>query len=281
VGGDGVARGYVENPDLTAERFIPDPHGTAPGSRLYRTGDIGRYRADGDIEFVGRNDSQVKLRGMRIELGEIESVLKQHERVREAVVTMEETEAGERRLVAFVVGEGDAPGGRELREFLKEKVPEYMAPAVWVAMSELPMTPSGKIDRKRLKAPERETDEIGEGYEEPATAVERVIAGIWEEVTGKKRVGARDNFFEIGGHSLMATQVMSRIREALRVEVGLRSLFEEPTVRGLARVIVERTDDTGRVEKTAEILLTLRDLSETEAADILEARRGGRDGRSE
>ncbi|MET0396637.1 MAG: non-ribosomal peptide synthase/polyketide synthase [Longimicrobiaceae bacterium] len=235
IGGVGVARGYLGRPDLTAERFLPDPHRGVAGARLYRTGDVGRRRADGEIEFLGRADHQVKVRGYRVELGEIEAVLRTHERVRETVVLLREDVPGQPRLVAYVVPEaGPEPSPAELRAHVAEQVPEYMVPGAFVVMESVPLTASGKVDRRRLPAPESGT---GEEHVEPRTPAEEVLAGIWAEVLGTERVSVEAGFFDLGGHSLLATQVVSRARQAFGVEVPLRALFEAPTVAGLARRI--------------------------------------------
>jgi amino acid adenylation domain-containing protein len=231
VGGDGVVRGYLDRPALTAERFVPDPFAAEPGARMYRTGDRVRWHADGRLEFVGRLDDQVKIRGFRIEPGEVESVLSAHPAVREARVVVRDDGPGERRLVAYVVGEIDADA---LRAHLRRSLPEYMVPAAFVALASLPLTVSGKLDLKALPAPDLAP---GEGYVAPATPVEEKLAAIWAEVLRLERVGTSQNFFEIGGHSLMATRVVSRIRAELDVEVPLRALFEGPTVSELAGVV--------------------------------------------
>ncbi len=232
IGGVGVVRGYLGRPDLTAERFLPDPHRGVPGARLYRTGDVGRRRADGEIDFLGRTDHQVKVRGYRVELGEIEAMLRAHARVKEAVVLLREDVPGQQRLVAYVTGEdGAGPTAAELREHVAEQAPDYMVPRAYVVLDRLPVTPNNKIDRRALPAPEW-TD--AEEYVAPRTAVEEVLAGIWAEVLGVERVGVGENFFDLGGHSLLATRVVSRIREVLSVELPLRTLFEEPVVAGLA-----------------------------------------------
>jgi amino acid adenylation domain-containing protein len=228
VGGAGVARGYAGRPSLTAETFVPDPFGAEPGARMYRTGDRVRWRPDGRIEFLGRMDQQVKVRGYRIELGEIEAALLARGGVREAVVVLHQAPSGDRRLVGYVVGEdADAAG---LRDALKAELPDYMVPAALVRLDALPLTPNGKLDRRALPAPELEAD----GYVAPRTPAEEVLAAIWAEVLGAPRVGVHDGFFDLGGHSLLATRVVSRVREAFRVELPLRALFEAPTVAELA-----------------------------------------------
>ncbi|HJX28874.1 MAG TPA: amino acid adenylation domain-containing protein, partial [Thermoanaerobaculia bacterium] len=233
IAGVNLARGYVERPDLTAERFLPDPAGGEPGERVYRTGDLARWRTDGAIEYLGRTDHQVKIRGFRIELGEIEAVLLTLPGVREAIVLAREDRAdrggSDRRLVAYVVGDVAADA---LRQGLRERLPEHMVPAAFVFLSALPLGPNGKVDRKALPAPEWQS--AGESYVAPRTPVEDVLAGIWAELLGLQRVGVTDNFFNLGGHSLLATQVISRLRGAFGVEVPLRDLFEAPVLADLA-----------------------------------------------
>ncbi|HVH12960.1 MAG TPA: amino acid adenylation domain-containing protein, partial [Longimicrobium sp.] len=229
AGGAGVARGYLNRPALTAEKFIPDPFGPAPGARLYRTGDRARWRTDGTIEFLGRLDAQVKVRGFRIEPGEIEAVLRQVAGVTDCVVMVREDEPGDRRLVAYVVGDAEV---ESLRTHLRQALPDYMVPGAFVLLDALPLTPNGKVDRRALPAPEHEWAE--ERYVAPRTPVEEVVAGIWAEVLRLERVGVEDNFFELGGHSLLATRAISRIREVFEVEVPLRALFEGGTVAELA-----------------------------------------------
>nr|QEO74662.1 condensation domain-containing protein [uncultured bacterium] len=241
VGGAGLARGYLKRPALTAERFIPDPFSAEPGARLYRTGDLARYLPDGQVEFHGRIDNQVKVRGFRIELGEIEAALAAHPSVREAVVLAREDAPGDRHLVGYVVAGGAAAGGTgELRDFLKRRLPEYMVPASFVLLEEFPLTPNGKIDRKALPAPEPTREETSGPYVAPRTAVEEVVAGVWAEVLGRERVSVEDNFFDLGGHSLLATQVIVRVRHRLSVPLALRSLYEAPTVAGLSALLARR-----------------------------------------
>ncbi|MCP4660645.1 MAG: amino acid adenylation domain-containing protein, partial [bacterium] len=235
IGGDGLARGYLHRAELTAERFLPDPLGAEVGGRLYRTGDLARWRTDGTLEFLGRRDHQVKLRGFRIELGEIEAVLSRRDAVRDTVVVVREDTPGDRRLVAYLVVEGPPPVSAELREALKEALPDYMVPSAFVVLEALPLNPNGKVDRAALPAPERRGVEVG--YVAPADPDEELLAEIWAAVLAVDRVGARDNFFELGGHSLLATQVVSRVRDAFGVELALQRLFEAPTLTELAAVV--------------------------------------------
>ena len=234
LGGAGLARGYLGRPELTAERFIADPFSAQPDARLYKTGDLARYRPDGDIEFLGRLDHQVKIRGFRIEPGEIEAALCHHPQVREAVVGPREDVAG-RHLVAWLVAAGEpAPAAAQLRSFLQATLPDYMIPAVFVFLPVLPLNANGKIDRKALPAPD-----AGEGAAQgdaPRNAVEEIVAGIWASLLGRE-VGIFDNFFELGGHSLLATQVASRLRDAFAAEIPLRRLFDAPTVAALAEEV--------------------------------------------
>ncbi|HEX7242004.1 MAG TPA: amino acid adenylation domain-containing protein, partial [Longimicrobiaceae bacterium] len=232
IGGAGVVRGYLNRPELTAERFLPDPYRGASGARLYRTGDKGRRRADGEVEFLGRVDFQVKIRGYRVEPGEIEAALREDPPVREAVVLLRDDAGGDPRLVAYVVPEaGERVSTSELRGRLGGKLPGYMVPGTYVVLERLPLTANGKVDRRALPAPERGPEEEFVG---PRTAAEELLAGIWAEVLRVERVGVEDNFFVLGGHSLLATQVVSRARQAFGVEVPLRALFEAPTVSALA-----------------------------------------------
>jgi amino acid adenylation domain-containing protein/non-ribosomal peptide synthase protein (TIGR01720 family) len=233
VGGDGVVRGYLDRPSLTAERFVPDPFSSEPGARMYRTGDRLRWKADGTLEFVGRLDAQVKIRGFRIEPGEIESVLCAYPRVDEARVVVREDQPGEPRLVAYVVGAVDA---NDLRDHIARELPEYMRPGAIVSMDSLPLTPTGKLDVRALPAPGTGDEDA---YVAPRTEVEEALAGIWAEALGVERVGATDGFFALGGHSLLAMRVASRIREVFGVELPLRAIFERPALEDVAGAIAE------------------------------------------
>ena len=238
IGGAGVARGYLHRPDLTAERFVPDPFSTDTNDRLYRTGDLARWR-DGDLEFLGRMDHQIKIRGYRVELGEIETALAQHPAVRECVVIAREDTPDEKRLVAYVVsGSGAAGGAAEFRRFLQAKLPDYMVPSAFVSLEAVPLTPNGKLDRKRLPAPEQSRPELAEDFVAPSTSTEQKIAAIWFEVLGWNQIGIHDDFFELGGDSLLAVQVVSRLRQAFEVEVPVAALFESPTIAQLAEGLV-------------------------------------------
>jgi amino acid adenylation domain-containing protein len=240
IGGDGVVRGYLNQAEATGDRFMPDAFSQTGGARVYRSGDLARYRDDGLIEILGRVDYQVKIRGYRIELGEIENVLGAHAGVRECVVAASEDDSGEKRLVAYVVKDGERePSEGELRSYLKERLPEYMAPAWFVRLEEMPLTPNGKVDRRALPSPNMKRAEEVDGYLTPRTAVEEIVTGIFEEALKLDRVGRRDNFFDLGGHSLLATQVVSRVRKMSGVEIGVRSVFEKPTAEGLASRIEE------------------------------------------
>jgi amino acid adenylation domain-containing protein len=236
AGGAGIARGYLNRPELTAERFIPHLYSDAGGERLYRTGDRVRRLANGEIEYLGRVDHQVKVRGYRIELGEIEAVLAQQEGVREAAVVVREDEAGDKRLVGYVAtDDGQAVHVGTLREGLQKKLPEYMIPSVFMVLERLPQTASGKVNRLALPAPELRRDELAESFVAPRTPVEELLARIWSEVLKVESISINDDFFALGGHSLLATQLISRVRESFVVDLPLRALFEHPTVTGLAQ----------------------------------------------
>ncbi|HKW29806.1 MAG TPA: amino acid adenylation domain-containing protein [Verrucomicrobiae bacterium] len=238
VGGAGVARGYLNRPELTMDRFIPNPFSREPQARLYRTGDLARWLPNGDIEYLGRADQQVKIRGHRIEPGEIESALARYPAVRECVVMVREDSPGEKRLAAYLVANSEIATG-ELRNFLKVKLPDYMIPSAFVFLDKLPLTANGKVDRRALPLPESVRRESAESFVAPRTPTESALAEIWHEVLRAERVGIYDNFFELGGHSLLMTQVITRVREAFQIELPMRRFFESPTLAGLAAVVEE------------------------------------------
>ncbi|MCV3213173.1 AMP-binding protein, partial [Plectonema radiosum NIES-515] len=234
IGGDGLAREYLNRPNLTNEKFIPNPFNNKPGERLYKTGDKARYLSDGNIEFLGRLDNQVKIRGFRIEPGEIEAAIALHPAVRETVVVAREDVPDRKVLTAYIVpNKKSAIATSDLRGFLKEKLPDYMIPGAFVILDVLPLTPNGKVDRRALPVPDFQP-ELERSLVAPRTPIEEMLASIWTDVLGIELVGVHHNFFELGGHSLLATQVIYRVRDTLAVELPLRSLFESPTVASLA-----------------------------------------------
>jgi acyl carrier protein len=237
IGGVGVARGYLNQPARTEKKFIPHPFIDEPRARLYKTGDRACRRANGNIEFLGRTDHQVKIRGFRVEPGEVESILGDHAAVRESVVLLREDAPDQKRLAAYIVPTSAAPSSSELRAFLRQRLPNYMVPSVFVMLEALPLTTTGKVDRRALPAPDPAGFRAENAYAAPRASVEEVLAGIFEEVLGVARVGIHDDFFELGGHSLLATQVVSSVREVFQVELPLRSFFEEPTIAGLVEKI--------------------------------------------
>ena len=236
IGGDGLAQGYYNRPELTAEKFIPNPFNHDPGARLYKTGDLVRWLPDGNLEFMGRADEQVKIRGYRVELGEIESVLAKHPAVKAAVALV--PNEADKRVVAYYVPAGHpAPSGIELRQFLQQHLPDYMVPAVLIALESLPMTPGGKTDRRALPDSNRFRPDMTKVFVPPRTAEEKSLTAIWSQVLRVEQVGIADDFFALGGHSLLAMQIISRVRDLCQVELPLRSLFEHPTVEGLAKLL--------------------------------------------
>ena len=258
IGGAGLSRGYRERADLTAESFVPDEYSTCAGARIYRTGDRGRYLEDGNIEFTGRMDEQVKVRGFRIELGEIESVLREHESVNEAVVIAFEDKGNEKRLAAYVVTAQDASRNiSELRNYLKERLPDYMIPLAFVYLDALPLTSHGKIDRRALPAPDAERPALAEAFIAPRTPTEKSLASIWTKLLGINRVGINDNYFELGGDSLLATQLVSQLRGVFEVELPLVNLFQYPTLAELATSIEEA------------IIEQMEEISDEEAEQLL------------
>jgi acyl-coenzyme A synthetase/AMP-(fatty) acid ligase/acyl carrier protein len=235
IGGVGLARGYLNQPDLTAERFIPSPFGQE--EVLFKTGDLGRYLLEGNIEYLGRRDHQVKVRGFRIELGEIESQIKRLRAVSNCVVVLREDRSADQRLTAYYVcKDGHVVSESEVRRQLQAQLPGYMLPQHFMELSSIPLTPNGKVDRQALPKPEVD-GASDQGYVAPRTEVEQKIAAVWQEVLNSERVGVNDDFFNLGGHSLLATQVMSRINKLFNIQLPLRRLFEAKTIEGLAEVI--------------------------------------------
>jgi thioesterase domain-containing protein/acyl carrier protein len=270
IGGEGLARGYVNRPEVTGERFVPDPFASwnAGGVRMYRTGDLVRWLPDGNLEYLGRLDHQVKIRGFRIELGEIEAALQEHESVGQAVVMVREDQPGDKQLVAYLVA---GPGGEEkavekengtrraglrvneLREYLQKKLPNYMVPSVYVELQDMPLTQNGKIDRKKLPRPD--TEVMQQEYVGPRNATEETLCQIWEEVLRRDRVGIHDNFFSLGGHSLLALQLVTRIRDSFKVEIPIRALFEAPTAGKMTKYIA---DGNGQRPKLSPVLVSMQ-----------------------
>ncbi|WP_165226314.1 amino acid adenylation domain-containing protein [Aquisphaera insulae] len=259
VGGEGVARGYLGRRGLTAERFLPDPFSGTPGSRLYRSGDLARRRRDGSLDYLGRSDRQVKVRGFRIELGEIEAALARQPELHDAAVVAAPDPRGDVRILAYVVPRGAPPAADALRTRLLESLPDYMVPAVFIPLERLPLTTNGKLDTAALPSPEA-AGSLAEPaeYVAPGSALEEQVAAVWGEVLGGPPIGATDNFFLRGGHSLLAAQAMARLRRATGLEIPLRALFEAPTVRGLAARI-EALPSAGHAGSRAEILPVARD----------------------
>lgn len=287
IGGDNVARGYLNRPELTAEKFIKLPVfsnqysvnsdqslNTDLLNTVYRTGDLARYRADGNIEYLGRIDQQVKIRGFRIEPGEIEAVLSEHEAVRETAILAKPDAQGNKRLVAYVVTQpGQTADALTLRTFLKDRLPEYMVPALVMLLDEMPLTPSGKINRRGLPEPDESARAVVQEFVEPRTAVEAVVAKVWREILGVEKVGVNDNFFDLGGHSLLATQVISRLKSSFKTNLPLRSLFESPTVAELSVAIVALEKQSGQAEKIAGVLQKLGGMTPEQMKQLLEAKR--------
>jgi thioesterase domain-containing protein/acyl carrier protein len=240
IGGPGLARGYLGRPELTAEKFVANPFSDEVGARLYKTGDLVRYLADGNLVYLGRIDHQVKLRGFRIELGEIESTLRRHAGVRESVVLLREDAPEQKRLTAYVVPAGPSrPSARELRAFLRKVLPDYMVPSAFVLLDKLPLTPNGKVDRRALPAPEQDalSEEREDAYVAPRDELEERLAGIWKEALGVERVGIHDDFFELGGYSLAAVSVIAQIEKVVGRRLPVPIMFQVSTVAQLAEVL--------------------------------------------
>jgi hypothetical protein len=250
IGGRGLARGYLHRPALTAEKFIPDPFSDRPGQRLYRTGDLVRYRPDGRIEFLGRLDQQVKLRGYRIELGEIETVLARHPAVQEAAVVVRDLATERQSLVAFLVPNSQAAASvSELSAYLRQQLPDYMIPAVFVTLDQLPLTSSGKLDRRALPTPSSVLRSVDTPFVAPGNTLQLTIAQIWREVLLLDKVGLHDNFFDLGGHSLLMSRVHARLTEELNEGISMIDLFKYPTVHSLAQFLETEQSQAPAIEQ--------------------------------
>lgn len=259
IGGAGLARGYLNQPELTALKFIPNPFNNEPGTRLYKTGDLARYRPDGTLEFLGRIDHQVKIRGFRIELGEIEGVLLGHPEVQESVVIAREEIPGDKRLVAYVVpsvAKAHSALISDLRSFLKQKLPEYMVPSAFVVLKTLPLTPNGKVDRRAL--PKETKFELEETFVAPQTEIEQTIATIWQEVLRVEKVGIYDNFFDVGGHSLLMVQVHRKLHEAVNTDISMVEMFQCPTISALAKHLNQEADHKSSFQPSQDLVETRR-----------------------
>jgi amino acid adenylation domain-containing protein len=286
LGGDNLARGYLHRPALTAEKFIPHPFSSTPGARLYRTGDVARYLPDGSIEFIGRSDAQVKIHGYRIELGEIESLLAQHAGINAVAVAVQEDAHFGKRLVAYVIPNPARPASSdELRDFLRQHLPGYMLPAVFVTIDALPLSPNGKVDRCALPPADAAQNVSHTDYAPPRTSVEVELIEIWLDLLKLEWVGIHQSFFDAGGHSLLATQLVSRIREKFQVEIPLRALFDSPTIAGLAVEIERSREKTGEInherirviprgqKSLDELMAELEQLTDAEAQALLNSER--------
>ncbi|MCC7249528.1 MAG: AMP-binding protein, partial [Lysobacter sp.] len=270
IGGSGVSQGYLDRPELTAEKFVADPFGSRPDGRLYRTGDLARWRRDGRLEVVGRIDHQVKLRGYRIELGEIESTLGAHPQVRQAVVIVREDRPGDKRLVAYLtradgVAEIDLPS---LRAQARQRLPEYMMPSAIVTLDAMPLTPNGKVDRRALPAPDAEETAV-DAYVAPRNAEEETLATLWGDILGRPKIGIHDNFFDLGGHSLLATQLVARMQKTMGGDITLRMLFEAPTIAEFADLLLRQRMQSVDADALAGILQELEGLSEEDIQNLL------------
>ena len=252
IGGENVSNGYIRRPGMTAQRFVQDPFSTLPGARMYRTGDLGRWRSDGTIEYLGRSDDQVKIRGYRVELGEIDALLKRHEGVREAVVVMREDRQGDHRLVAYLtLRPQSVVSVEELRAYMKCTLPDYMIPSAFVVLPEMPVTPSGKLDRRALPAPQLSAY-ASELYEPPANEAQHALAAIWRDLLGVQRIGRNDNFFELGGHSLMVLKALFLINRTFGSQLNVADVYKAPTLRELAARIGGETGEDRQIDLASE-----------------------------
>jgi len=280
IGGDALARGYLDRPELTAQVFLPDPFGSAQGARLYRTGDLVKYLPDGNLQFLGRLDRQVKLRGFRVELGEIESVLSQHPAVKQVLVTLQKSplasfsQLGDAKLVAFIVPRpGAPPEAEELHRFLRAYLPDYMHPSFYVFLQAFPLLPNGKVNLQALPSSELSVSTRQAVSIMPRTSLEQVVAGVWADLLKCECVGVLDNFFDLGGHSLLAIQLINRLNDLFQVQLPLRLIFDAPTVESFASLLRQFSDEPGRVDRTAQLILQLAELSESDAQDLVDDRK--------
>ncbi len=282
IGGIGLARGYLNRPDLTAQHFLPHPFSSEPSARLYRTGDLARWLPDGTIDILGRIDHQVKLRGYRIELGEIEAILEQHPTIRQAIVVVAEGTAGEQFLLAYLTcAPENRPAFDELRRYLQGKLPSYMLPARFMVLDALPLLPNGKVDRRALARRELILLEPECSIDESLTPIEERLLKIWSDILGLKHIGIHDNFFDLGGHSLSATRLISRVHSSLHIDIPVRTIFEAPTINSFAYIIEEkqgsrrvnghtdRAPVVGEDESVQFLLEEHRDIEDDRIANIL------------
>jgi acyl-CoA synthetase (AMP-forming)/AMP-acid ligase II/acyl carrier protein len=262
IGGEGLALGYHNRPELTAEKFVDDPFSPSAGARLYRTGDLVRWREEGTLEFLGRIDQQVKLRGFRIELGEVEAALDAHPDVSAAVAIVREDSPGDQRLIAYFVPAGEeAVELEQLRRLCKAKLPPFMVPSGFVSVDSFPLTANGKLDRRALPAPDGARPAMARSYVAPETPVEQTLASIWSEILGVDRIGLDDDFFDLGGHSLLAVKMLSRVLESIDLDLRLPQVFEHSTIRELAATIAAGFLDATGEDELASL------LAEVEASD--------------
>jgi hypothetical protein len=274
IGGAGVARGYLNRPELTAQKFVSNPFAEARAPRLYKTGDVVRYRADGNIEFLNRIDNQVKIRGFRVELEEIEQAIRSHASVTDAIVLVQDAQ-GDKRLVAYVVApETQQPTTTELREFLTTKLPVYMLPSGFVMIDAFPLLPNGKIDRLALPLLEQDPPALAASFEAPRSLLEESVGKVWCDLLKLERIGIHDNFFELGGHSLMGAKMISNLRRSLNVELNLVDVFQAPTIARLGEVIYQRQTEAEGEDDLASLLAELTNLSDEEAQQRLAAEVG-------
>lgn len=268
-----LALGYLDDPQLTQSRFIINPFTGISTDRLYRTGDLGRYRSDGQVDFQGRRDTQVKIRGFHVEPGEIESALEQHPQVRGAVVVPDTDPSNATTLNAYIVPiEGAQLKPQEIRQYLARGLPEFMLPASYILMAALPLTPNGKVNLKALPEPDPSRDRLQDEFVAPRNPTEKIIARIWSEVLELDQVGIYDNFFDLNGHSLLAIRLINKLDNLFQVQIPLRSIFEAPTVETLATVLRQISGEPEQVDRTAQLILKLAEMSEADAQDLLEDR---------